>query len=297
MSFDDGSAQNYWENNPNVMYSQTNWISNPVIPTRLYSRISGTDSKGKHWLTWTLGDFLKKKFRKCISPGCGSGGHEIMMLKSGYVKEVDAFDFSKSSIELAREGAAKLSLNGLNAYIDNLNSFVLQENTYDLGLFAGSLHHVNNLENCLLQMQRAIVRDGTLVVWEYVGPCYLLWREKQIAIVNQLLDAIPLEFRSTPPRFLEKKPITSQLKGDPSEATRSAIIVDLLSEYFDFQYIKHCGGTILHPIYPLLNHERLMVNDNAAQAVLNLLMTTEEILVENNVISSDFVFIIASPRK
>ena len=40
---------------------------------------------------------------------------------------------------------------------------------------------------------------------------------------------------------------------DPSEAVRSEDILRLLPDYFTIEYLRNFNGTIMHPLYPLLD--------------------------------------------
>jgi ubiquinone/menaquinone biosynthesis C-methylase UbiE len=285
------TAREYWENNPNVMYIENTWTSNPLIAQHVYNKISGGNSS-KHWLNWVLEDYFGHNFSHAICPGCGSGGHEIAMLKSGFVNKLDAFDFSRASIDLAINEATREQLSGANFYVDNLNEFRLDEGVYDLACFTGSLHHTSNIEHCLEQTRWSLKKNGFIIVWEYVGPCYLLWRDEQIKYVNKILKLLPSEFKLDDAICLGRRSLAQQLNADPSEAVRSAIIPELLREYFDIEYEQGCGGTILQPLYPFLNHQRLIQDDAATNTILNLVIEFEDLLIESGVLGNDFRFFI-----
>jgi len=146
------TARDYWESNPDVMYVENTWTSHPLITKYVYNTISGGASS-KHWLNWVLEDYFNCRFSHAICPGCGSGGHEIAMLKTGLIDKLDAFDFSRASIDLALKAASRDKISGANFYIDNLNEFKLREDFYDIALFSGSLHHTTNLEHCLEEIR------------------------------------------------------------------------------------------------------------------------------------------------
>jgi 2-polyprenyl-3-methyl-5-hydroxy-6-metoxy-1,4-benzoquinol methylase len=149
------TAQTYWESHPNAA-AQAQWTSNPTIGETVYRRMSGGQSS-KHWLFWLLEDYFQgKHFQRVLSPGCGVGDHEIILAQSGIADRIDTFDFSETSLQIAREKARKNHVN-INFYQADLNTFTLPApHIYDLVLCSGSVHHVKELERFL-----ATIHPGT----------------------------------------------------------------------------------------------------------------------------------------
>lgn len=125
----------------------------------------------------------------------------------------------------------------------------------------------------------------------------MLWRENQIEAINRLLKILPSELKLHDSVEMTRRSLMQQIEADPSEAVRSLIIPDLLREYFDIEYEQACGGTILHPMYPLLNHNRLIQTDPITQSILKLLLEYEEMLIKTHTLESDFRFYIGRVRK
>jgi 2-polyprenyl-3-methyl-5-hydroxy-6-metoxy-1,4-benzoquinol methylase len=98
-------ARSYWDSNPSSTSVSTMWTNNSVIGEAIYRRMSGGES-AKHWLNWLLEDYFRgQQFKNALSPGCGTGAHEIIVARSGMVESIDAFDFSEASLKIAREDA------------------------------------------------------------------------------------------------------------------------------------------------------------------------------------------------
>lgn len=113
------TAKNYWETNPTAAIGkQGYWLSNPIIEAAINHRLSGGKGNG-YWLSWLVNKFFKKRrFDRLLSIGCGVGNHEILMSKLGLASQIDAFDFSESSLEIARQDAAAAEVN-INFYQDD----------------------------------------------------------------------------------------------------------------------------------------------------------------------------------
>ena len=101
------TAKNYWETNPTAGFTkQGYWLSNPIIEKAINHRLSGGNTQG-YWLTWLVKKYFNnRRFDRLLSIGCGVGNHEILMAKLGLVTQIDAFDFSETSLEIATKDAA-----------------------------------------------------------------------------------------------------------------------------------------------------------------------------------------------
>lgn len=292
-------AKSYWENNPNAAYSGSPWTSNPIIAETVYLRMSGRQST-KHWLHWVVEDyFAEKKFESVLSPGCGTGLHEVIVAKSGVVKTIDAFDFSNASLEIARQNASNAGVQ-INFYSDDLNNFTIPSGKeYDMVLCAGSLHHVKEIERFLSIIHKSLKPDGYFVINEYVGDCYNIYNKRQLELINRLYRCFPLALKSGPVEEYKNHTIEQSLATDPSESVRSKLILPFVENYFDVELHRPFGGGLLHTLYPLLNHNQFLDReDPKAATILRLLLEFEEILMEiPGGLETDFCLSIFRPKR
>jgi SAM-dependent methyltransferase len=286
-------AKSYWERNPEIA-SKDQWTGNPLIAEAVYRRISAGESSD-HWLAWLLRDYFKKRqFARVLSPGCGVGDHEVAMMSFGSINRLDAFDFSESSLGIAREKAAAKNLK-IDFYVDDINSFeVPADRKYDMVVCSGSVHHVREIERFFRVVKGALTSDGVFVFNEYVGPCYQVYPSEQLDVVNRLLRAIAPDFRRR--QKLDQTTVEFMLARDPSEAVRSSLILPFASAYFDIELCRPYGGTVLHPLYPLLRHDAMAKSTPEIQTVMRLLIEVEAILVEKGVLASDFVLCVCRKK-
>jgi SAM-dependent methyltransferase len=287
------TARSYWERNPEIA-SKDQWTGNPLIADAVYRRMSSGDSSD-HWLAWLMRDFFKKRrFARVLSPGCGVGDHEVCMMSFGTIGQLDAFDFSESSLKIAREKAAAKKLK-INFYLDDINGFeVPRDRKYNLILCSGSVHHVREIERFFRVIRDALTSDGVFVFNEYVGPSYNVYPRKQLDIINRLLQAIAPDFRLCD--RLEQITVENALAHDASESVRSSLILPFASTYFDFELCRPLGGTVLHPLYPLLSHDALSQPTPEMQTVVRLLIEFERILIEKGVLASDFALCVCRKK-
>ena len=287
------TARSYWERNPEAA-SKDQWTGNPVIAELVARRMSGGASP-EHWLTWLIRDYFpQRRFARVLSPGCGVGDHEVAMMALGTIAQLDAFDFSEASLRIARQKAAAKRLK-INFYQDDINTFeVPAGRKYDLIFCSGSVHHVRELERFFRVVRDALAPDGVFVFNEYVGPCYNIYPREQLEIVNRLLGAIAPELRLA--ERLDQITVEQALAHDPSESVRSSLILPFASTYFRFEVCRLFGGTVLHPLYPLLRHDAMSKATPEAQTIVRLLAEFEAILIEEGVLTSDFVLCICRKK-
>ena len=130
-------------------------------------------------------------------------------------------------------------------------------------LCSGSVHHVREIERFLRVVRDALAPNGVFVFNEYVGPCFNIYPRKQLGIVNRLLRAISPELRQA--ERLDQITVEQALANDCSESVRSSLILPFASTYFEFEFCHPFGGTLLHPMYPLLRHDAMSKQTPEAQ--------------------------------
>lgn len=140
--------------------------------------------------------------------------------------------------------------------------------------------------------------EGLFVLVEYVGPSQFQWTDKQLGIINDLLRILPAKYKNnisipfTVKECAERPSLEHMNTLDPSEAIRSAEIVPLLKRHFNIIEKRDFGGTLLNVL--LHNIAGNFDEGNAEDiAFLELLSYFERTLVAEEVLPSDFTFIIA----
>ncbi len=293
------TAKNYWETNPTAAIGkQGYWLSNPIIEKAINHRLSGGNTQG-YWLTWLVKKYFKnRRFDRLLSIGCGVGNHEILMAKLGLATQIDAFDFSESSLEIAREDAAAAGVE-INFYQDDFNLFAIDDNKkYDIVFCSGSLHHVRELERCLSIVQKCLKADGYFIVNEYIGDCYNIYNQAQVDVINRIYKCFDYTLRSGTTEKFSSPSIEKVLARDPSEAVRSKLILPFLEFYFDVEVLNQAGGGLLHELYPFLAHDLLSEAEPKSETIIKLLIEIETILMEQpGGLSSDFCLCILRKKK
>ncbi|MFN3909778.1 MAG: class I SAM-dependent methyltransferase [Candidatus Anstonellaceae archaeon] len=101
-----------------------------------------------------------------LDAGCGTGEKSLYL--AFFKANVDAFDFSASSIKIARKNAQKLKAK-VNYFVSSFESFRTKKK-YHLILCIGSLHHSLDAKGNFLKLSSFLKRDGIIVLGLYNSP-------------------------------------------------------------------------------------------------------------------------------
>lgn len=267
---------------------RSQWTQHPLIERAVYERISG---QYKFWLNWLVAEKLTGPFERALSLGCGTGGHELILARSGKVKRIDAFDISPKSIEIARKGAADAGIDSIHFFQAGFDDFdaKLGDATFDLVCFFGSLHHVREIESVLATVHRRLAPEGRLIFNEYTGDCYTILDERKVATINNLLATLdPAFLNPAKPRYTNPT-LDDMLANDPSEGVRAYLILPFLRHRFEIEFLRPFGGAILHMLYPCLNDAKLRDGSPESNSIMRMLIEVERMLYEDaGYLPSDF---------
>jgi SAM-dependent methyltransferase len=256
---------------------------------------------GVEWLAWIKRDFLKTQLGLALSLCCGEGYTEREARRLGLFREIEGFDASEEALRRARQLAREQEVSGLTYRCLDLDQLELEPGRYDAVVAKAALHHLRNLEGVLSQVERTLKSRGWLLVNEYVGPSRFQWTERQLLLINELLQLLPERYRTEggpggPVKQAVSPPSPAQLEAeDPSEAARSAEIFPLLEARFEVAARRDLGGTLLHMLLRdiVSNFDPSKEED---RALLDLLIHFEEVLLREKALPSDHVAVVARKR-
>lgn len=283
----DALSGSFWEDNPHAA-QESQWTSDPFIAATIYSRISNGESEG-HWIGWLFEKFRSERsFGRMLSIGCGVGDHEVAMGRLNPEATVEAFDFSAASVEIASQKARDEGLSNVRFFQGDFNVIELEPDAFDLVLCSGSLHHVRELEHLLGQVRRALTPGGMFIVNEYVGDCYNIYGDEQVALLTSILGGLPPSLRHAASYPIPT--IEQVFDRDPTEGVRAKLIPDFLRIYFENVDERRLGGAVLHPIFPFINVDAFRAQPDFHRAYMNLLIELDGHLIADG--KSDFSFFI-----
>jgi len=274
-------------------------VESPLVLAQINELISG--DPGLDWANYVFRKYLLasgKGVERGLSLGCGDGRIERHMRMLAACHQIDAFDIAESAIAHARKRALESGIDGIIYQVRDLNDIKLPPNHYDVVVASSILHHISNLEGLLDQVRSSLKPGGLLVANEYVGPSQFQWTSKQVQIINEILSLLPEHYRRrvTDPHkvkdHISRPRIWWMNVRDPSEAIRSNEIVEMIERRFRIIERKDFGGTILHMLLQdiVWNFDP---HDEHDGTILKLVLYVEKVLIEEEVIPSDFTLIVA----
>jgi len=272
------------------------WQSHALTVRHINEAISGDPDLG--WLPFTQQRFFPQPVEVALSLGCGYGIVEREGIALGIAERFDGYDIAPEAVEVAREEAERAGVAARIRYeTADLNEIELEPGRYGAVFGAQTIHHIEALEHLFDQVHRSLAPDGLFVVNEYVGPARFQFPDEWLALMNELLAALPESHR----RNLRDGSIKSEVVRpsadavvdvDPSESIRSDEILGLLEERFEVVYRADFGGTLL----------QFVLSDIAGNfdpeeprdvALIDLVCLHEATLIEEGVLPSDFVYLVA----
>jgi SAM-dependent methyltransferase len=273
------------------------WINNRIIADHIANLMTGTSS---HWLSWLFHGYFHdvKNFRAALSICCGDGAHEIEIHNTKKVSFIRGFDISEGAVQQAvrRFQEAGVPEDAYHFDVRDANRLDV-EGRFDFILSAGALHHIDNLEDAVENIRRLLDPHGYFVLVEFVGPNRFQWTDQQVAIINQLLDALDPLYRKDKTTIRFGRPaVEDMIRMDPSEAVRAEDICRLVKQHFHVEYERKWNGTIIHQLYPLLNCRLANADRKDFDSILRLILTFEDILIRSGTLPSDFVFMVCRPK-
>jgi len=275
------------------------WQSHALTQRHIDRDISkGTD---ENWVNFTKRRFFPERVHLALSLGCGYGALERHALLVDIAERFEAFDLAPEAIEVARREAESAGVGDRVSYgVSDLNAIELEPERYDAVFAVQALHHIEALEHVLDQIRRSLADGGLFVVNEYVGPARFQFPDELLPLMNQLLLALPESHR----RNLRTGKIKTEVvrpdedevrRVDPSESIRSDEIMRLIDERFEIVYRADFGGTLLQLVL-----QDIAGNFDPADpkdvAMIDLVCLYEKTLIDEGVLPSDFVYLVARAR-
>jgi SAM-dependent methyltransferase len=267
------------------------WLDSPLVLEEIVQRRQ-TGSATTNWLVGLIERLGIPKDARWLSLGCGAAGTEIWIAKLGLVGSIDARDASPAALETARrtstaEGVANVTFDTID-----LNDARLPRGAFDVVLMNMSLHHVKELDRLLARAAAALKPGGFFLANEFVGPRQFQFPENRLAVVRDLLAAMPARLRDdgsdTSKAEYHAFPLEHWNLHDPSEAVRSDQILDAVARHFEIVHRADYGGSILSLLLEHIVHN-FSPERTGDVDVLRLLGAFEDVLVRRlGVFPSDY---------
>jgi SAM-dependent methyltransferase len=235
--------------------------------------------------------YCRKPRERGLSLGWSDGKLERELLSLGGCRQMVALVSSPEQIEQAgsstvSELAERVEL--VHAHVETWRP----PGRFDLVVTSGVLDRLEELEQLFDLLEGVLAADGLLYVNEFVGPSRFQWTDKQLEIVNRLLERLSPELRLDvvkPERGalgpVSRPSIAALIAGDSSQAARSEEIPGLLHARLDVVEERRWGGAIFHELF-----NRIMDNFVDHDDLVRVIMELDAILTEEGVVASDYLW-------
>lgn len=280
-------------------------IQNKTLPAKIFHGHSPVVKEflrkyhyGKHGLPIEnlLRLLAERKNATVLEIGCGRGDLSMTICKTGFCERIDSYDITPECIAIAEEKAQQAGFKDvMNFEIRDLNSLTLKKDFYDVVVANSVLHHIENLEQIFKEIHSALKPDGRFYFNDYVGPNRMQWSNKQLEIMNELLNILPEKYHRTSVMdnaIVNKiKPIPLEIfeKHDPSEGVRSSDIIFVAEQFFDFEIYHPAGQSVVYELLRGRVHN-FSDDDPLEQTLLKLLTYIDYLCLSEGILESDFAF-------
>ncbi len=137
-----------------------------------------------------------RRVETALSLCCGYGAVERYLVgQLPSIRECLGLDLAAQALDVARQRAAEEGLSALSYERANLNDYDWPDESYDLVIANGALHHLVNLEGAFEGIYRALKPGGIFYGCEYVGPSYQQPGKRQLELINAAAFLLPPELR------------------------------------------------------------------------------------------------------
>jgi len=259
--------------------------------------ISGRDDDNP--VDWFFQTFVKEKASQVLSISCGTGFWERRLSLMDFAERIDAFYYSQSCLDWAREKASEKGLDNINYWQADINEIKLKRNHYDFVISVAALHHVADLEHVLSEINGSLKPGGLFFYDEYVGPNRMQWTDEVLNEVNRILATIPRRFRKQVlggrKEKEERVSIEKMIEIDPTEAVRSEDILPLTGQYFEVLEKREYGGAIMMPLFMNIigNFDASREED---RRILDYCLNREKELLRDGVIPANGVVVVCRKK-
>lgn len=275
------NAASFWDSEV-AHPTHVSWMENPEVRGYINRAIGGAQAL---WpLDWFQAAYPGRTFRRALSIGCGGGALERDLIRRGLCQSVDAFDGSMTSLHNARKESQKEGWGDrIHYFAADFNDPIFGGASYDLVLVHQAMHHVAKLEKLLRAVLNVLTAGGLFYLEEMIGPSRTDWDEESHATHQAMYQLLPREWR-----LYDRLPLPIQ-PDDPSEAIRSAEIVDCLKIGFEIAHKRDYGGNALSILYNAIDWSR------APQELVERLIECDRALLVGGD-SSYHAVIVAQPK-
>ncbi len=182
-------------------------------------------------------------FRRGCALGAGGADQRTRILEQHPSLHLTVYDVSEDSLAaLDRELGARFPGRVATEQTD-LNFVELPQETYDLIISAGCLHHLLNLEHVAYQINRSLTPEGFFFLHDYVGEARFQFSPEKKRLFETAFEEAKRRHRSLR-RWRIDWPDLSDWRYSPFEAARADETLAVLGHYLTEVSVRTDGGLL-----------------------------------------------------
>jgi SAM-dependent methyltransferase len=205
---------------------------------------------------------------------------ELELVITGRVERLTLVDVSEESLGGAKAAADSLGIGDrVETVCATFETFIegITPGSLDAVTFISSLHHIDDVNEALRLVRRALRPGGVVIGSEYVGPNRFAFPADVRAIADEAYRSLPSDLRGEWPVLPSPDPV-EVATFDPSEAVDSERIIDAVRETFPDHEILEMGGAIVHLVWYGVDHAAIFESEHGAAAVQQLIDREQELM-------------------
>jgi SAM-dependent methyltransferase len=291
-------AAAHWDALP-LLPERTRWWESHTIIRHINRRIAGVDSEGTAGGDAALLSAQNggAAYARAISVGCGTGYHELELLRAGVVAHFDLVEIAPSRVAAIHARAAAMGLAARIA-VSSADPFAdTAPARYDLVYWRDALHHMNPTLDAVAWSRSVLAIGGLFYMHECVAPSYMQWSEHQLDLAERIRRLLPPRYLADPhlpqrqvPQRRTRPTIAGMRASDPSECVDSANILPSVRAVFPNAQVVPAGGIV----YMLaLNDILANLDEQRDDGLLAALLAIDDLYADGG----DFVYAVAHARK
>lgn len=228
---------------------------------------------------------------------CGPALKERVIAKALPDRRFLGIDIADGVVTKARAETATAGIANLTLEVGDVDHLQLRADRFACVLGLGAIHHLTNLEGFWEQCRLGLRVGGSVIAEEYIGPSRFQWNEAQTHEGDRVLRDLVPAVHQVHHGSIERIPVESMLRTDPSEAVRSAEILDTCrASGLDVTAVVGVGCSLLQPV---LMHQIATFDPRNwdHNLVLSRLFAEEQRLLRAGVLDHDFAILVAVKRR
>jgi ubiquinone/menaquinone biosynthesis C-methylase UbiE len=244
----------------------------------------------------------EKQNNRVLELGCGAGWLSLAVAQRGV--GVDAYDLSPQLIQIANDKIATFSQNPRFKApcfkVQDLNTIILEPNTYDVVMVWDSLHHILESQRLLQEVHKGLKQTGSLLMLDHVHqlclsgkllslffqgilPTDLSYCKKMSKLLVKIKNKMSHIYQSTPP-------IENNYFCSPFEDCTGIEMIDYINQFFTIHKLTFLLSFSHHFV------ARIRISDSIRLPLIRLLKYLDNVLIRLGLFKGEYVFVWAAKK-